>query len=54
MQRLGSWDDSDIKGAKKKDWSDTDKRMESKVSSWLRMRDARSPWNKFDSVSGYE
>ena len=46
MQRLGSWDDSDIKGAKKKDWSDTDKRMESKVSSWLRMRDARSPWNE--------
>ncbi|KAL7432649.1 hypothetical protein ACHAXH_003944 [Discostella pseudostelligera] len=43
MQRLGSWDDSDVKGAKKKEWSETDKRMESKKSSWLRMRDTRSP-----------
>lgn len=46
MQRLGSWDDSDVKGAKKKEWSETDKRMESKKSSWLRMRDTRSPWGE--------
>jgi hypothetical protein len=26
MQRGGAWDDSDVKGAKKKDWNDVDKR----------------------------
>lgn len=26
MQRGGSWDDSDIKGAKKKQWNETDKK----------------------------
>lgn len=35
MQRLGSWDDSDVKGAKKKEWSETDKQMQS-LPSWLR------------------
>ena len=37
MQRAGgSWDNSDVNGAKRKEWSDTDKRMESGVPSWLR------------------
>jgi hypothetical protein len=35
MQRLGSWDNSDVKGAKKKEWSETDKKMEL-IPSWLR------------------
>lgn len=35
MQRQGSWDNSDVKGAKKKEWTTTDKRMES-LPSWLR------------------
>jgi hypothetical protein len=34
MQRGGSWDNSDVKGARKKEWSDTDKRMQS-LPSWL-------------------
>ncbi|KAL7541202.1 hypothetical protein ACHAXR_012648 [Thalassiosira sp. AJA248-18] len=33
--RGASWDNSDVKGAKKKEWSETDKRMEL-VPSWLR------------------
>lgn len=35
MQRLGSWDNSDVKGAKKKEWSETDKKM-SVIPSWLK------------------
>mmetsp|Transcript_11579 Transcript_11579/g.21390 ORF Transcript_11579/g.21390 Transcript_11579/m.21390 type:complete len:245 (-) Transcript_11579:99-833(-) len=35
MQCGGSWDNSDVKSAKKKKWSETDKKMES-LPSWLR------------------
>ena len=34
MQRLGSWDNSDVKGAKKKEWTETDKKNIS-LPSWL-------------------
>ena len=35
MQRGGSWDNSDVQGAKRKEWSETDKKMEI-IPSWLR------------------
>ena len=35
MQRGGMWDNSDVKGAKKKGWNETDKKMKA-IPSWLR------------------
>ena len=35
MQRGGIWDNSDVKGARKKEWSKTDEKMKI-IPSWLR------------------
>ena len=44
MQRGGSWDNSDVKGAKKIEWTETDKKMEF-LPEWLR-RGPFAPWSE--------
>ena len=46
MQRGGNWDNSDVKGAKKLSWNDTDKRYEGPGKDAVPNNKSKAPTTK--------